>query len=173
MVTSHSWRSAIVERLRSLMPASNLRGRFAWFQESQWSTVRMEQSAFDGGILCLLRSDWSLRWLDVCICTDASEKGFAFAVRERCRELASKIERLSERTRFRSTSRSFQFGRGCDVACSKVSHSSCAPVTFVGYLWGLVGSQFLDESQMQWSSAHSGAKACQGTNSQVCEVMPK
>ena len=101
-----------------------------------WSTVRMEQSAFDGGILCLLRSDWSLRWLDVCICTDASEKGFAFAVRERCRELASKIERLSERTRFRSTSRSFQFGRGCDVACSKVSHSSCAPVTFVGYLWG-------------------------------------
>ena len=33
-----------------------------------------------GGILCLFRSDWSLRWLDVCICTDASEKWFAFAV---------------------------------------------------------------------------------------------
>ena len=42
-----------------------------------WSTVRTEHRAF-GGILCLFRSDWSLRQLDVCICTDASEKGFAF-----------------------------------------------------------------------------------------------
>ena len=40
-----------------------------------WSTVwGMEQRAF-GGILCHLRSDWSLRWPDVCIFTDASEKG--------------------------------------------------------------------------------------------------
>ena len=69
------------------------------------STVRMEQRAF-GGILCLLSSDWSLRWLDVCICTDASEKGFAFAVREGCRELASEVERVSERTRFKRSSRS-------------------------------------------------------------------
>ena len=30
--------------------------------------------AFEG-ILRLFRSDWSLRWLDVCICTDAPEKG--------------------------------------------------------------------------------------------------
>ena len=55
----------------------------------------MEQNAF-GGILCLLRSDWSLRWLDVCICTDASEMGFAFASREGCRELASEAGRVSE-----------------------------------------------------------------------------
>ena len=39
-----------------------------------WSVVRFEQKAF-GRILCLLRSNRSLRWLDVCICTDASEKG--------------------------------------------------------------------------------------------------
>ena len=38
-----------------------------------WSTVRMGQRAFEG-IQCLLRSDWSLRCLDVCICTDASRK---------------------------------------------------------------------------------------------------
>ena len=70
-----------------------------------WSTVHLEQGAF-GGILCLLRSDWSLRWLDVCTCTDASEKGFAFAVREGCREQASEVGRVTERTRFRSSSRS-------------------------------------------------------------------
>ena len=32
--------------------------------------------------LLSLRSDWSLRWLDVCICAYPSEKEFAFAVRE-------------------------------------------------------------------------------------------
>ena len=30
-----------------------------------------------GRILCFLRSHWNLRWHDVCICTDASGKGFA------------------------------------------------------------------------------------------------
>ena len=39
-----------------------------------WSTVRMEQRAF-GGTLSL-----SLRWLHLCICSDAPEKGFALAV---------------------------------------------------------------------------------------------
>ena len=48
------------------------------------STVRLEQRTFG-----------SLRWLDVCICTDASDKGFAFAVRERCRELGSEDGRVS------------------------------------------------------------------------------
>ena len=69
--------------------------------------VRVEQRPFDG-ILCLLRSDWSLRWLDVCICTDASEKVFAFAVREGCRELASEVGRVSERTRCKRFSRSIR-----------------------------------------------------------------
>ena len=50
-----------------------------------WLTMRMEQRAF-GGILCLLCSEWSLRRLHVCICTDASEKCFAFAVRAGCGE---------------------------------------------------------------------------------------
>ena len=54
MVTNLSWRSAIVVLSRSLMPASNLRGRPIWLLENHpWSTVRMEQIAL-GGILCLL-----------------------------------------------------------------------------------------------------------------------
>ena len=69
-----------------------------------WSTVRVEQRVF-GRLLCLLRNDWSLRRLDVCICTDASEKCFAFVVREGCRELASEVGRVSERTRFTRSSR--------------------------------------------------------------------
>ena len=56
--------------------------------------MRFEQRAF-GGILCLLRSDRSLRWLDVCICADASEKGSAFAVREGRCELASEVGGVS------------------------------------------------------------------------------
>ena len=47
------------------------------------STVRMEQEHLEES--CLLLSDWSLHWLDVCISSDASENGFA--VREGCREL--------------------------------------------------------------------------------------
>ena len=84
--------------------ASSSRGVYLVSGEP-WSTVRLERRAF-GGILCLLRSNWSLRWLDVCICTDASEKGFAFAVREGCRELASKGGGVSERTTSRRSSRS-------------------------------------------------------------------
>ena len=60
------------------------------------------------GILCLLRSDWNLRWLDDCICADASEKGFTFAVREGCRGLASEVGRVSERTSFKRSSRSIR-----------------------------------------------------------------
>ena len=86
------------------MQASSSRGRLTWFQESH-GQLCAERRAF-GGILCLVRSDWSLRWLDVCICTDASEKGFALAVRERCRGLGSEDGRVSERTGFKSVSRS-------------------------------------------------------------------
>ena len=70
-----------------------------------WLTVRMEQGAF-GGILCLLRSGWSLRWFHVCICSDVSAKGFAFAFREGCLELASEVGRVSERTTFKRSARS-------------------------------------------------------------------
>ena len=70
-----------------------------------WSTVRLEQRAFKG-LLCLLRSDWGLRWLDVCICTDASEKGFSFAVREGRRQLASEVGRRGQK--FKSSSRSIR-----------------------------------------------------------------
>ena len=61
-----------------------------------------------GGIYCLLRSDLSLRWLDVCTCTDASEKGFAVAVREGRRELAAEVVRVSERTRFKTSSKTIR-----------------------------------------------------------------
>ena len=42
----------------------------------------------------------------VCICADAMEKGFAFAVREWCCELPSEVGRVSERMRFKRSSRS-------------------------------------------------------------------
>ena len=61
-----------------------------------------------GGILCILCSEWSLRWLDVGICTDASEKGVTVAVRAGCRELASEVGRGSERTGFQRSSRSIR-----------------------------------------------------------------
>ena len=72
-----------------------------WVFGQPWLTVRMERSV----AFCLLRSDWSSRWLDVCIGTDASEKGFEFAVRSRCHELASEVGRVRERTRFKRSSR--------------------------------------------------------------------
>ena len=54
----------------------------------------------------LVRLIWSLRWFHVCMCTDASEKGFPSAVREGCRERASEVGRVSERKRFVRSSRS-------------------------------------------------------------------
>ena len=72
-----------------------------------WSSVRSEQKAF-GEIPCLVRGDWSLRWLDVCICTAASEKDFAFAVREGCRELAPASCRVSERTTLKRSCKSIR-----------------------------------------------------------------
>ena len=82
-------------------PASSSRGLSTLFQGSHG-----QQRA--RGIPYLFRSDWSLRWLDVCFCTDASEKGFAFAVRQGCRELASAVGLVSERTRFKRSSRSIR-----------------------------------------------------------------
>ena len=46
MVTSLSWRSAIVAHSQSLRPASKLRGRLNWFQVGPWSNVRVEQRTF-------------------------------------------------------------------------------------------------------------------------------
>ena len=46
---------------------------------------------------------------------------------------------------------------GCIGGFEKqMSHGSLAPLTWCGLPAGVVGSQFLDESQMQWSSAGSG-----------------
>ena len=104
LVSGHEsfWRSAIVELSRILTQVSSSRGRRIWFPESRgqlcvWRKEHLVE------ILCLLRSDWSLRWLDVCICTDASEKSFAFAVREGYRELASEVGRVDK---FKRCSRS-------------------------------------------------------------------
>ena len=137
MVTSLLWRSAIVGLSQSLTPASSsLRGVFFGFKGAMVNRAQGTEGIW--GIQCLLRSDWSLRWLDVCICTDASEKGFVFAVREGCHELASEVGRVSERTSCKRSARSirarslcaslhgtgvlfgvFKFGRGCDIACPK------------------------------------------------------
>ena len=107
MVTSLFWRSAIVGLSQSLTPASSsLRGVFFGFKGAMVNRAQGTEGIW--GIQCLLRSDWSLRWLDVCICTDASEKGFAFAVREGCRELASEVGRVSERTSCKRSARSIR-----------------------------------------------------------------
>ena len=85
MATNLFWRSPIVELSPSLTAASNSSGRPMCWQGNhgqlcEWGRESLRE------FMCLLRSDWSLRCLDVCICTDASQKkGFAFAVREECR----------------------------------------------------------------------------------------
>ena len=98
------WRSAIMGLSQFLTQASCSGWRLIWFPDS---FVSMEQRA-SARILCLLRIDWSVCWLDVCIGTDASEKGFAFAVRDGCRELASEVGRVSELTSFERSSRSIR-----------------------------------------------------------------
>ena len=65
-----------------------------------------------GRILC----DSSLRWLDVSMCTDASANGFAFAVREGFRELASDFGRVSQLTRFQEKLQVHP----CQVACASL-----------------------------------------------------
>ena len=106
VLASHelSWRSAIVVLSRSLTPASKLRGRPIWLLENHGLLCAWNREIW--GMSCLLRNDWTLRWLDVWICTDVSEKGFAFAVHEGRRELASEAGRISVRTRFNRSSRS-------------------------------------------------------------------
>ena len=105
MVTSLCRHSGMVALSQSLMPASSSRGRLIWFQESHGQPCVRNRRAFWGehhvssaviGVFAGLMS------------TDASEKGFAFAVREGCRELASKVGRVSERTRFKRSSRSIR-----------------------------------------------------------------
>ena len=60
---------------------------------------------------------------------------------------------------------------GC--VSNSMSRGSSVPVTFCRPPPRLVGSQFLNESQMQWSSAYTGAKACHArTPTKVCEVCP-
>ena len=51
-----------------------------------------------------------------------------------------------------------------------LSHDSCAPMIFCGLLLGLVESQFLDESQMQWSSADLDTEPCSSwtSNDKYC-----
>ena len=46
--------------------------RFRKWEGVVWDSVACNYE--DHPILCLLRSDWSLGWLDVCNCADASEK---------------------------------------------------------------------------------------------------
>lgn len=121
MATRPFWRSATRVRSRSLTPVSNSLGLLCLVSGQPWSAVRQEQRAF-GSILRLLRSHWSLPWLDVCICTDASENCFAFTVHDGCRELCSEVGRVSERTRFH---RKVQIC-SCQVAYAQGSGSQCS-----------------------------------------------
>ena len=55
-----------------------------------------------------------------------------------------------------------------------MSQGFSASVTFCWPPSGLIGSQFLDESQMLWSSAYADAKACHAqTPTNVSEVCPE
>ena len=95
VVKSPSWHSATVV----LSQASYLRDVPTWFQEShvQLCVCNRELS---GELSVFSAVCWSLRRLDVCICTGASDKGFASAVREGCPG--------PERTRFKRSSRSIR-----------------------------------------------------------------
>ena len=57
-----------------------------------------------------------------------------------------------------------------DCISGLMSHGSCAPLTFFELPPGLFGSQFLDESQMQWSSSDTGTEVCHArSRTKVCE----
>ena len=87
MVTSLFWHSAIVELSQFLTQASSSRGRGIWFPESRGQLCRWSKE-YLVEFLCLLRSVcWGLRWLDVCM---------------------SEVGRVSERTRFKRSSRSIR-----------------------------------------------------------------
>ena len=112
---THQWSRGLFGAQQSwcaLTPWRQLQVRAASYFVSgePWSTVHMEQRAF-GGILYLLRSDCRLRWLDVCICADASENRFAFAFREGCRGLASEVGCVQR------ISRSVPCQVACTTAC--------------------------------------------------------
>ena len=103
MDTNFFWCSAIVGLSQSLMQASSSRGRLIWFQERLgqqcvWSKEHLEKSyvfsAVTGVFADLMSASALMR----------RKKVFAFAVRAGCRELASEVGRVSERTRFQRSS---------------------------------------------------------------------
>ena len=59
VVTSLSWRSAIVVLSQSLTPVSSSRERPTWFLGSHGHLCGWSRGPF-AGILCLFRSDWNL-----------------------------------------------------------------------------------------------------------------
>ena len=123
LVSGHESSLALSNRGLSILDASFKFARASCLVSGEpWSTVRMEQRTF-GRIQRPLRSDWSLRWLEVCICTDASEKGFAFSVREGCCELAAVVGCVSERARFKRSSR-------IKVACAALHRAGCCAWVF-------------------------------------------
>ena len=92
MVTSFFfWRSAIVVHSQRQFQFRSC------VSVGVWTTAGDSAQRAFGGVLRQFRSDWSLRWLDVCLRTDA-ETRCAFAVREGCHELDSEVGRVSERT---------------------------------------------------------------------------
>ena len=100
------WRSAIVELSLFLTQASCLRGRI-WFLESRgqlcaWSKEHLVESCVFSVMIGVLVGPMSAS------VRMHRQRCFAFAVREGCRELASEVGRVSERTRFKRSSRSIR-----------------------------------------------------------------
>ena len=81
--------------------------------------MRKEQRAL-WETLCLLRSDWSLRWLDVCICADASGK----SCRLRFVEKATSWVRRWSCLRADKVQEKFHV-HPCPVACDPFHRARC------------------------------------------------
>ena len=104
MVTSLSWRSAIVVLFQSMMPASNLRWRLTWFQESV-GQLFVENVGHAEASYVFFAVSGVFAGLTSASVRKHRKKGFAFAG---CRELASEIGRVSERTVFKRSFRSIR-----------------------------------------------------------------
>ena len=104
MVTSLSWRSAIVLLSPFLTPASNSRARLSWLQGNHgqlcvWNKEHWGEFFVFSAVIGVFAGMMSASY--GCI-----GKGFPFAVRDGCRGLASEVGRVSQRTRFKSSSKS-------------------------------------------------------------------
>ena len=126
MVTSLSCHSATVVLSRSLPPASNLRGRPTWHQGSHgqlcgWNRDHsVEFSVFSAA------SGVCSGWMSASVRMRQKKRVRVRGLREGCRELASEVGRVSERTRFKRSSRCIRASRMRSVPSRQMSVWKCS-----------------------------------------------